>query len=188
MIDYSQNSDERLIELARQGEELAFREIVKRYESKIATVVIGMLGNGGEAEDVGQETFIRFYRSMSNFKGASSLATYLTRIAINLSINSLNKRKKEYQFRDPGKSGDHAVHVPDETLTPSRMDTQEQVQQAIRQLDPAFRSVVVLRMIEGYSTKETAELLELPLGTVLSRLARAQDKLKQMLTPIIQQS
>jgi len=168
--------DYELVRKALKGDKFAFGLLVRQYQSQVAKTVIGMLGNSQEAEDIGQDVFIRFYRSMNQYNGDSSLGTYLTRIAINLSLNAIKKQKNrktadiskmEYQL-----SAEDAI---------SKTDTKELVEKALQQLDSEFRSVVVLRLIEGYSTKETANMLKLPLGTVLSRLSRAQIKLKELL-------
>lgn len=178
----SPTSDIELVSRAREGDELAFKEIVERYEHQVAGTVVGMLGNTQEAEDVGQEVFVRFYRSLASFRGDSALGTYITRIAINLSLNAIKKRKRRTILGLFGGSEQKMIlDIPDHGMTQEQRDTQQMVQTAIQQLRPDFRSVVVLRMIEGYSTKEVAEMLEVPLGTVLSRLARAQKKLKGIL-------
>ncbi len=177
-------TDEQLIQATLQGDEKAFRELVKRHESRVASTVIGMLGACPEAEDVGQETFIRFYNKLKNFRGESSVGTYLTRIAINLSLNEL-KRRKRRSLIFLRKLSKEDLDIPHEASRSELDDRSEIVQQAIQQLEPKFRSVIVLRLIDGYSTAETAEILELPIGTVLSRLARAQQKLKQILTPYL---
>ena len=91
-------TDEALVDSARDGNEGAFRELVERFEGRVASVVIRMLGDTAEAEDVGQETFIRFYRSLRGFRGQASVGTYLTRIAINLSLNELKKRRRRSIF------------------------------------------------------------------------------------------
>ena len=172
-----------LVQQAQGGDQAAFAELVKRYEGQIAATVIGMLGNVPEADDIGQETFIRFYKALRNFRGDAEVGTYLTRIAINLSLNELKKRKRKHifsLFSSNDQQADRIKSIADEDKAGDR-DTKEQVQQAIQMLDPNFRSVVVLRMIDGYSTKETAEILNVPLGTVLSRLKRAQQKLQKIL-------
>jgi len=87
-------TDAELIDASRAGDNNSFKEIVKRYESRVAATVIGMLGNCPEADDVGQETFIRFYQGLDKFRGEASVGTYLTRIAINLSLNELKRLKK----------------------------------------------------------------------------------------------
>ena len=174
-------SDNDLLERIKSGENQAFTHLVERYRQRVAKTVIGMLGNTPEADDVGQDVFIRFYNSLDNFRGDSSVGTYLTRIAINLSLNELKKRKRKafLFFRKDDEYYDE-IDVEDTHNMDDEMDTNELVEKSLAMLDPKFRSIVVLRLIQGYSTKETAEMLDLPLGTVLSRLARAQDKLKEL--------
>ncbi len=169
--------DVALIKAVQKGDQKAFEQIVQKYKGIVAKVVIGMLGNQADAEDIGQETFIRFYRSLHQYKGDASLGTYLTRIAINLSLNALKKRKTQ---RTTGLEEKYdALYADRHTFQKS--DNTEWVQKALAGLDEKYRVVVILRLIEGYSTKETAQILELPEGTVLSRLARAQVKLKSLL-------
>lgn len=177
-------SDEELVDEARAGNQIAFKSLVERYQDRVATTVTSMLGKNAEAEDVGQETFIRFYRALDSFRGDSSVSTYLNRIAINLSLNALKRRKRffaRFQHTDEERLTDHYA------TTPAFENTEKghYIQQAILKLKPAFRAVIVLRLIEGYSTKETADLLNLPIGTVLSRLSRAQLKLRDLLRPYL---
>ena len=178
-------TDAALVDAARGGGEDAFRELVERYEGRVAAVAIRMLGHTPEAEDVGQETFIRFYRSLRGFRGQASVGTYLTRIVINLSLNELKKRSRRSIFVPFGPVG-KAHDAPEPDYADPRAsaeydDTPDRVQKALNQLKPEFRSVIVLRLMEGYSTKETAKILDLPVGTVLSRLRRSQEKLKRIL-------
>jgi len=176
-------SDRFLIDRARAGDERAFRELVERYEPRVAATVVGMLGAGDEAEDVGQETFIRLYRSLDRFRGDSSLGTYLTRIAINLSLTALKRRKRRtsrFVSRD-----ERERELPETSVDPrgdlERKETALEVRAAVEALAPDHRAVVVLRMIDGLSTRETAEILGIPAGTVMSRLARAMDRLERAL-------
>lgn len=179
-----EKDDIAIIESIKAGNTEAFSVIVNRYRQQVARAVIGMLGNTAEADDVGQEVFIRFYKSIEQYRGESSLSTYLTRIGINLSLNALKKQKKHRIFQSfKTDNNDKKTYntleqkaVADDNF--SKKDNQELVQLALTHLDPKFRSIIVLRMLEGYSTKETAETLDLPTGTVLSRLSRAQEKLK----------
>ena len=172
-------ADEILIKAAQEGDYRAFHELVKKYESRVASTVFGMLGRCPEADDVGQETFIRFYKSLRHFRGDSSVATYLTRIAINLSLNELKRRKRHALFFSAESyETQSAAHDGD---NPVSYDTKEAIQHALHLLDPKFRAVVVLRLMDGYSTEETAQTLKIPVGTVLSRLARAQMKMKSIL-------
>jgi len=169
-------ADYKLVRKALNGDRYAFGEIVKKNEQLVAKTIIGMLGNTQEAEDVGQEVFIRFYKSMDNYKGDSALSTYLTRIAINLSLNEIKKLQKNQNVNI--ENYNYKISADDEVEKKEITDT---VTTALQQLEPEFRSVVILRMIQGYSSKETAQILNLPVGTVLSRLSRAHQKLKSIL-------
>lgn len=176
-------SDLELVNRTLRGDDGAFRQLVERYEQVVASTVIGMLGPGDEADDVGQETFIRFYRSLKRFRGEATVKTYLTRIAINLSLNALKRgRRNRERFLSRDQASNTLLEPASNgaSLAESRQ-TKEAVRNAIQQLNPKHRAVIVLRMIDGYSTKETAEILGVPQGTVLSRLARAIDALKPLL-------
>ncbi|MBN2000955.1 RNA polymerase sigma factor [candidate division KSB1 bacterium] len=176
-------TDAQLLDKVKNGDTYLYREIVERYEPQIAATVYGMLGSCPEAEDVGQETFIRFYNNIKNFRGESSIGTYLTRIAINLSLNEL-KRRHRRRIVFP-QSTDEMISTPSAVDEFKSQDARQAVQMALEKLPLEFRSVIVLRLIDGYSTKETAEILNIPQGTVLSRLARAQKKLASILKELI---
>jgi RNA polymerase sigma-70 factor (ECF subfamily) len=173
-------TEEELIADARDGDNDAFKELVRRYEPVVARTVIAMLGDCPEAEDVGQETFIRFYKALPGFRGDASVRTYLTRIAMNLSINELKRRKRRFSLFSR-KPVEEYHDIADKKLERHQDVDEERVWLAIRALEEKFRSVVVLRLIDGYSTEETAGILKIPVGTVLSRLSRAQKKLKGVL-------
>lgn len=176
-------SELELVRKAQNGDKNAFKELVRQNEHRVAATVIGMLGNCPETDDMGQETFIRFYRSLGKFRGEASVGTYLTRIAINLSLNELKRRKRQNaHFFSKGE--EKMENAADKNNSNKKKELKEIVHTGIQQLEPKYRAVVVLRLIEGYSTQETAQILRLPVGTVLSRLARAQKKLKEILTPI----
>jgi len=177
-------NDQELITNARNGDSDAFKELIKKYEHQVAATVIGMLGYCTEAEDIGQETFIRFYNSLDKFRGDASVGTYLTRIAINLSLNELKRRKRQRKLFF-SRSNDNIENVPDTKESNNKKEINELVRLGIQKLEPKFRTVLVLRLIDGYSTQETAQILNLPVGTVLSRLARAQMKLKEILKPLL---
>lgn len=181
----ARHTDAELVEQAASGNGLAFKELVLRYEGKVAGTAIGMLGRGMEAEDVGQETFIRFYKALKSYRGEASIGTYLTRIAINLSLNALKKRKRRYGEVDLD-SADRELRNMGSMETQAQVEAREVVEKALDRMEPKFRAVIVLRMLQGYSTKETAEMLEVPLGTVLSRLKRAQGKMKTILEQLMQ--
>ena len=174
--------DEELLERARGGDDRAFGILVGRYEGIVASTVVGMLGPGDDAEDVGQETFIRFHRSLDRFRGESSVATYLTRIAINLSLTALKRRRRWVErfkasvlVAEGVSDGSNPLHDRE------RQQRIDRVRIAIDALSLQHRAIVVLRMIDGYSTREAAEILNVPQGTVMSRLARAMGRLEWQL-------
>jgi len=182
-VSGGREADARLVERARTGDEGAFRAIVERYESRVAATVIGMLGPGGEAEDVGQETFIRLYRSLDRYRGEASLGTYVTRIALNLSLTALRRRKR-WRSRFVSRDDDRR-RLPEPASDPrpdlERRDMERRIRSALDVLSSDHRAVVVLRMIDGYSTRETAAILGVPAGTVMSRLSRALGRLEEIM-------
>jgi RNA polymerase sigma-70 factor (ECF subfamily) len=186
-------TDVELIDRARSGDDRAFAALVDRYERAVAATVIGMLGPGDDADDVGQETFIRFHRALGSFRGESSLKTYLVHIAMNLSLNALKRRRRSvlrFVSRDErSDDGDPLDALPEPRVGPDGdVDTKELqllVRAAVRRLGEKHRAVVVLRLFHEYSTKETADVLGVPEGTVLSRLSRAMKELESMLRPYV---
>jgi RNA polymerase sigma-70 factor (ECF subfamily) len=182
-------SDDALVDAVLDGSDRAFRVLVHRYEPVVASTVLGMLGPGPQADDVGQEVMIRLYESLEQFRGDASLKTYVTRIAINASIDALRKRKR--RRRRLFSRDDEEMHlnepVVDASETVDERDRRTLVRRAIRQLDEHYRSVVVLRMLDGYSTKETADILGIADGTVLSRLYRAKQQLADLLRPHLEE-
>lgn len=172
-----------LIDSVLNGDNDAFKEIVEKYESRVAATVIGMLGHCPEAEDIGQETFVRLYQSLRKFRGESSLGTYITRIAINLSLNEIRRRGRHRQFYLTD-SAEKIEKLADSENPSKQNEMSDLIQRGLQKLPAKFRSVIVLRLIDGYSTEETAKILDLPAGTVLSRLSRAQMKLKIILAPL----
>ena len=178
---YKDSSDEFLVNASLQGDEKAFEAVVNRYKKMVARTVKGILGDSVYSEDVGQEVFIKLYYSLSEFRGDAKLSTYIQKIAVNLTLNELKRRKRFFSM---------FTHKPDNELyeyniagedVENKHDAKATVEKALKTLEPKFRIVVVMRMLQGYSTKETAKILKLPLGTVLSRLSRAQEQLRKYL-------
>ncbi|MDB4916173.1 MAG: hypothetical protein JWM95_3817 [Gemmatimonadetes bacterium] len=177
-------SDSDLLARARSGDDEAFRLLVIRHEPVVAATVIGMLGRGDDAEDVGQETFIRFHHALHDFREESALKTYLVRIAVNLSLNAL-KRRRRLSLRFLSRDAAAPLREP-AVLPPAEEEAEERrsiVRRAVGLLSARHRPVVVLRMLQDLSTKETAEALGIPEGTVLSRLSRAMKELEATLAP-----
>lgn len=177
-------TDQELIEQAKAGSDAAFRRLVLRYEVKVRSTIQGMIGPGPQVDDIAQEVFVRFYGALANFRGEAAAGTYLVRIAINLSLNEVKRLQRQREKTSfPGEEGFRSI-ANQHTARADQFDLQDLLQQAIQQLAPEARSVVVLRLVDGYSVSETAKILKLPQGTVASRLSRAQQQLRQWLTPV----
>jgi len=178
---YDNANDQELVEASLKGDKTAFGEIVNRYRKMVARTVKGMLGDTVFAEDIGQEVFIKLYYSLSEFRGEAKLSTYIQRIAVNLTLNEIKRRKRFYStFSQAGNNEMHEYEIPDSD-DEDRKDARELVNRALQGMEPKFRVILTMRMLQGYSTKETAEILNLPLGTVLSRLSRAQEQIRKIL-------
>ena len=178
---YRQKSEDELVKAALNGDKRSFGEIVSRYQNMVARTVKGMLGDSVFSEDIGQEVFIKLYYSLSDFRGEAKLSTYIQKIAVNLTLNEIKRRKRFFStFTQKGNNEMYEFEVAD-FETEERKEASELVSKALMSLDPKFRIIVTMRMLQGYSTKETAEILDMPLGTVLSRLSRAQEQMKDIL-------
>ena len=170
------------IDATLQGDEHAFRRIVDNYIDEVSRTVTGMLGPGPEIDDVVQEVFIKLHRSLASFRGDASLKTYVVRMAINKSLDALRKRKRS-RWMLPFSPDDPWEPASDDVADADIADRERHasLRSAVNRLPEGQRAVVVLRLIEDYSTEETARILDIPYGTVLSRLKRGVEKLKKEL-------
>lgn len=185
---YNSLSDEILLNHAKKGDQHAFRELLERHQNTVARTVAAMLGAGPDVDDVVQEVFIRFYKTLDRFRGDAACSTYLTRIAIHASVDTLRRRKR---WRSRFVSRDNETRPlpePDTDASPAeRLDQAQLIETAMNLLSPQHRAVVVLRLVCGYSASETAKVLGIPQGTVLSRLSRATSRLRSTLGPLLEQ-
>ncbi len=174
-----QNTENELIEAIKRGNTEAFRRFVEIHEKSIANVIIGMLGDTQEAENVAQDVFIKFFYNIHKFRKESSARTYLTRIAINLSLNAIKKTKIRKSWLENTENIASCKSEPE--YQPEYFELKDILKNALEKLEEKQRAVFILRMIEGFSTKETAGILKIPQGTVLSRLHRATERMKNEL-------
>ncbi len=178
------DDDAALVARARDGDDDAFRRLVERHQAAVARTVFGMLGSRDDADDVGQETFVRFHQALSSFRGESSVRTYLVRIAMSTALNALRStRRRELRFVRDDTAIDRAVD-PVAEIVATDDSTAHRTRVALDTRSPEHRAVVVLRLLDERSTKETAEILQIPEGTVLSRLSRAVQQLRVTLGPV----
>ena len=165
-----------LLRRLRAGEREAFALVVAQHRQRIAAAIRPMVGPVPELEDLVQETFIRFHQSLDRFRGESRIGTYLIRIAMNLSLNELRRRQVRHWLLP---WTDETPEPQAENPNPAQeAEGKSLTSRALDSLSPTHRAVVVLRILEGYSTDEAASILGVPRGTVLSRLARALRELR----------
>jgi RNA polymerase sigma-70 factor (ECF subfamily) len=185
-VKISQQSED--LELARRsqaGDTEAFGELVTKYSTKIFTMVYCIVGNENDAWDLAQEGFLKAWRSIHRFEARSSFYTWLYSITMNLTIDSLRRkgRRQEVELDDAIPS-----FLPGPRLNCERAEIREQVNAALAQLSPEHRAVVVLKELEDMQYREIAEVLNVSMGTVMSRLFYGRKKLQSILKPLYNQS
>ena len=183
--------DHALLEATRTGDELAFQEIVRRYRNLITNFVYRMLNDYDRAVDLAQETFVRVYMNAERYQANYSFSTYIYRIASNLAISELRQRKRRRMVPIPTFFSDRDGEEVEIDLPDSRQvraddamiddERKKAVSRAISSLPEKYRTVVVLRDIEGKSYEEISAVLKLSDGTVKSRINRARNLLKEKL-------
>ena len=183
-------SDHALIEATKLGDETAFAEIVSRYRNPITNYLYRLLNDYEEAVDLAQETFVRVYFAAERYHTGYAFSTYLYRIATNLAISEMRRRKRRKLLSltglfQPEADSETAFDPADENPLPDENlleDEQKQViARAIAAMPEKYRLPIVLRDIEGKSYEEVAEILNLGLGTTKSRISRARGLLKEKL-------
>jgi RNA polymerase sigma-70 factor (ECF subfamily) len=178
--------DQRLIADCLQGRTAAFGELVQRYQDRLFNTVYRLLDNAEDAQDVVQDAFIHAYQSLNSFKGDSLFFTWLYRIAVNTAISWKRKRRMVLRLqleREDGASMEpqdvSAGHQPGYAL--EQAEEERLVQEALNRVSPEHRTVLILKDMEGQKYEEMAEILDVPIGTIRSRLHRARLELREVL-------
>ena len=178
-------SDAELVKRAQQDDERAFGELVVRYESKVYSLALKMLRNPEDAEDVLQDTFLRAYRGIKSFQGASTFSTWIYRITANSALMRLRKKQLPTVSIEEQEEKEAPVNVVDWTPGPVEQVLNDELHrvmdEAIEGLPPEFRQVFILRDVEELSNAEVAEILDLSVAAVKSRLHRARLKVRNRL-------
>lgn len=178
--------DQRLIRECLTGRAAAFGDLVRRYQDRLFNAVYRLVDNAEDTADVVQEAFINAYQSLHSFKGDSEFYTWLYRIAFNLAVSLKRKRRvilsldgatDEFTGLEP--ADESAFAGPSDRL--ERSDEEARLQAALNRLSPEHRAVLVLKELEGQKYEEIAEVLDVPVGTIRSRLHRARLELRELL-------
>ena len=177
--------DYRLITECLEGRPSAFGELISRYQDRVYNTVYRLVGNAEDAQDVVQEAFLSAYQSLSSFKGDSLFFTWLYRIAVNTAISLRRKKRSVLPFHA---AGDEAMLEPADTSDEARpghamemAEEERRVHDALNRLSPEHRAVLIMKDIEGQKYEDMAEILDVPIGTIRSRLHRARLELRGLL-------
>ncbi len=182
------SDDQRLIAECLAGRTAAFGELVSRYQDRLYNTVYRLVDNAEDAQDVVQDAFLNAYQSLASFKGDSQFFTWLYRIAINTAI-SLKRKQRVALTIKAGRVGQGAAEPLDasEFSRPEhsmeRAEQERQIQSALSRLSAEHRTVLILKDMEGQKYEDMAEILQVPIGTIRSRLHRARIELRELLQP-----
>lgn len=183
-------NEQNLIEKSKKGDADAFSELILAYEKKIISFTYRMLGNTEDAEDAAQEVFVKAYRAISGFDGKASFKTWLYKIASNVAMDELRKRKrrnsdKTVSLYTESEDGEYELPLSSEKDEPfeeaRKNELQKILQNAIGELKEEYRLVVVMRDVQNISYEDIAKTTGLSLGTVKSRISRGRLSLKKIL-------
>lgn len=177
------NEDQQDIDRVLQGDQSAYAELVERYQRRLLGWLFHACGSRDEAEDLAQETFVRAYRKLRLYEGRSSFYTWLCRVAMNLLISQRRRKRIENQVPREGFEVAMSSVGQDQAVDQhmQQAELQQCVQGAIAMLDVERRTVILLRDFDGMDYEQIAETLDIPVGTVRSRLHRARLELKSIL-------
>lgn len=181
-MDPDRDSEHELVERLRAGDVRALEETYRRHGARIYRVCRYVLGSAADAEDAVQEVFLKVFERARQFEGTSRLSTWLHRIAVNHCLNFLERERVRRATRLD--DGENELACPRSTLpidVAGATESKQRLESLLARLPTEHRSVLVLREIEGQSYRDIAETLSIPVGTVMSRLARAREKLARFI-------
>ncbi|MFC2075075.1 RNA polymerase sigma factor [Bdellovibrionota bacterium] len=162
------------------------RDLIETYQQMVLRVVLGIVGDPGEADDVAQEVFLKAYKHIGELNNDAAKKTWLYRVAVNQAIDFL---RKAHRYREVS-VGEQIPHVATTTMNSlkalEKAETKELIRQGLEHLSTDHRVVLILRELEGWSYEEMADILGLPVGTVESRLFRARKALKFVLLELME--
>jgi RNA polymerase sigma-70 factor, ECF subfamily len=188
-------SDQEVVALAREGREAAYRELVRRYERPVFSLIYRMVRDGALAEDLAQDTFVKVLNALGSYRSEYKFSSWIFKIANNVAIDQLRRRELDTLSLDGAPDARTqqeveatALQATDRSESPlAELEARELgsvIERAIAKLRPEYRSCILLRHVEGRSYEEIAEALDLPLGTVKTYIHRARHELREYLEPM----
>lgn len=195
--DLAARTDQDIVALARAGEEAAYRELIRRYERPLFSLLYRMVRDRELAEDLAQETFVKALNAIESYRPEFKFSSWIFKIANNAAIDHLRRRELDTLSLDGSPHAETpeaveatALQIGDRQESPlDAVEARElggQIEQAIARLRPEYRSCILLRHVEGRAYEEIAEILNLPLGTVKTYIHRARNELRQALAHLRQ--
>jgi RNA polymerase sigma-70 factor, ECF subfamily len=185
--------DHSLVQACRAGHTEAFGTLVRRHQDRLYPTILRLIGSAEDAEDVLQDSFVRAFEKLDQFHGESSFYTWIYRIAVNLALSGHRRRRIRSSHRPQLGSRVAAGEDPpdespeaDPTLPVERAERERLVEAALDKLCPEHRAVVILKDFDGHRYEEISEILQVPVGTVRSRLHRARCELRDRLRSLVE--
>ena len=186
----TREEEAKIIRAVVDGNTNAFEDLVLEYQKQVYHITLKMTGSEEDAFDLSQETFLKAYRTLSTFRGESGFGSWLYRMASNLCIDFLRKKKRRVPEQpvslDEEEEGRRPVELPDLRYEPQsqleKKELREKVREGLQRLPEEQRLILILRDVEGFSYQEIADALKIELGTVKSRIYRARAHLARLLT------
>jgi RNA polymerase sigma factor (sigma-70 family) len=188
MVSYKEMTDFELIDKFKNGDQFSFNEIVKRYQKRIYMVIRRMVDDHDDADDIMQDVFIKVHDSLKNFRGESGIYTWMYRIAVNLSINFLNKKKlrKFFHYEDLIQPLISSDEKPDDTM--ERKEKAELIEKAIESLPQKQKLAFVMRYYDDMSYEEISKILKKSVGALKANYFHAFKKIEEYIKSEVQRS
>lgn len=186
--------DKELILRLQRGDEWAFQLMVRRFRTKIFSIAFGITLDTEESQDIMQEVFLQVYRTIGDFRGDASLATWLHRITVNRSLNWKRRWARRFKWlhvstdsTDGLPAAEPESDLPSPEIRVANAQTRQQIDKALKMLPEQARTIFVLRELEGLAYEEIADAIGIKLGTVRSRLFHARKRLREILQPLVEE-
>ncbi len=194
-IDLATATDQQVVELARSGREAAFRELVRRYQRPVFSLIYRMVRDRELAEDLAQETFIKVLNAIERYRSEFKFSSWIFKIANNATIDHLRRKELDTLSLEGGPDATTpdrieatALKIGDTTESPlEELEARElgsAIERAIATLRPEYKACIILRHVEGRPYEEISEILDLPLGTIKTYIHRARAELRELLEPL----